>query len=182
MAKTIFLFLLMFISIFSSAQHGAMEFAIVQGTQSEIISTGKRHNSCFFVLNIDKVLQGDVNDSVVISQEILMDFGGKQTIRKLEQGLVIIKYFYNEVSDEMPEENRFIPERLRKLRRVRLVWVAHPERRQTMETLEQILRSTFSEEFINMLPEENGKLFIRTDDGLKLATEGEGTWKISDVK
>ncbi len=49
----------------------------------QLDNTGKRHESYFFTFKVLEILEGNTPDSILTSQEIFHDFGGKQLFTKI---------------------------------------------------------------------------------------------------
>ena len=99
------------------------EYITVQAQHIKTISTGKCHNSYFFIFRINNVIEGQENDSVIVSQEIYHDFGGQQTISKFRKREVILKYISNNNVD-----NTHYPEnKAKKYKQAKLIWVTDLE-------------------------------------------------------
>ena len=163
------------------------EFVIALAKIQNIESTGKRHNSYFFSFKIEKVLEGKINDSIIKTQEIYWDFGGSQIFSKIYPDKknfiqkdknkpedVIVKFYYLPDSDKISQV-------------AQLKWVAESHRRKSLDRLEKLIDSYYSNksnimDYNVLLQEHNGKLFFSCDVVSKVAVETRsGSWIIATI-
>jgi hypothetical protein len=135
----------------------------------DVISTGKAHNSFFFLFKIEKILLGTGKDSMIISQELFSDFGGKQVREKISKGDFVILKFNKTVE---PTHDQSLKAKWR-AEPVSLLWLSEPSRWESFLKLEEKLSTSINPRTttIDLLMESNGKLFYKENGIEKLAVE-----------
>ncbi len=159
----------------TKAQDSYKNFITAEAECIELFSTGKNHNSFLFLFKIKNPLIGNAGDTVVLSQEIFSDFGGKQIREKLRLGNTVILKFTTDWNKE--DSSAYIPEEIVKktikYKKVSLIWVCEPDRQASFSRLAEKLPKTNEQEntWVNFLEETKGKLFYKEKNVLKIAVE-----------
>jgi len=150
--------------------------------------TGKRHESYLFTFKVLEILEGSSPDSVLTSQEIFRDFGGKQLIAKIydNNGLIgeglgepiLIKFTPPIIGEEhIPKPNCFVK------------WGAELNRKYSFEKLVHLLEKKYASNShvpINeiLLKEMYGAAYFSDGKATKVVVEspyGSGRWVIATV-
>jgi hypothetical protein len=158
------------ICLFSNSQNIMTANSIIAEVKCiETISTGKAHNSFFFLFKIEEIIKGEFNDSIVCSQEIYSDFGGKQIREKLTSGDRIVLKFESSTEDEAKEYLKGRTD----VKAVELKWASETSRIESFYRLEEKLPLTNGTEntWVELLKEEKGKLFYKEKGVEKIAVE-----------